>query len=419
MQKFIFIMVLMLGLAGTVVFYQKHQKEQRRLAEIARQQEIERAKQAKAEAERIEREHQEAIQKHNEEIRRINAENRAKREAERQAEKARKEQEKKEAEAKAASARRETCGAILAKLDGAELRPWHTAPDADRPERVKTEGTFHCLLPDGEGGHMLLEQKVDFGRTVKATRIDSQKENEAFEPESFNRTVALFPNLLISGDRVYFRPVHAGEDNCRVPNPGEAFNPAEHDFGMAYDLVKETRVKTSAFVYDVFFNPFGNEQDAVLVATVPFDEKVTFETFLSKVGAWAKRNKAALEKARKKAQKKAPPQKVWKPSYVFTDKTVVKKRLDGVTEVPRAYLSKSNKHRYHPLSREYANEVKKEENAKAKWQVLYDKALADEEKAKALKAGAPEKQAAQGSTGNAVLDAGTVVYRLHVDAPAK
>ena len=39
--------------------------------------------------------------------------------------------------------------------------------------------------------------------------------------------------------------------------------------------------------------------------------------------------------------------------------------------------------------------------------------------AKALKAGAPEKQAAQGSTGNAVLDAGTVVYRLHVDAPAK
>ena len=29
------------------------------------------------------------------------------------------------------------------------------------------------------------------------------------------------------------------------------------------------------------------------------------------------------------------------------------------------------------------------------------------------------QQAAQGSTGNAVLDAGTVVYRLHVDAPAK
>ena len=414
MQKFIFIIVLVLGLAGTVVFYQKHQKEQQRLAEIARQQEIARAQQEKAEAERIEREHREAIQKHNEEVRRINAENRAKREAER----ARKEQEKKDAVEKAASERRETCGTILTKLEGAELRPWKSAPDADRPERVKTSGTFHCLLPDGEGGRMLIEQKVDFGRTVKATRIDSQKANEAFEPESFNRTVTIFPNLLISGDRVYFRPAHSEEDNCRVPGPGETFNPAEHDFGIAYDLIKETRVKTSAFVYDVFFNPFGNEQDAVLVATVPFDQKVTFETFHSKVGAWAKRNKAALEKAWKKAQKKAPPQKAWKPSYVFTDKTVVKKRLDGVTEVPRAYLSKSNKHRYHPLSREYANEVKKEEDAKAKWQILFDKAQADEEKAKSLKAGASEKQSEQGSTGNPILDAGTVVYRLHVDAPA-
>ena len=414
MQKFVFFMVLVLGLAGTVVFYQKHQKEQARKAEIARQQQLVQEQKAKAEAERIEREHREAIRKHNEEVRRANEEAKLAAQRRRDEEKARKEQAKKEAEEKAKSARRETCESILTRLEGAELRPWKTAPDADRPERVKTEGTFHCLMPDGEGGRMLLEQKVDFGRTVKATRIDSQKENEAFEPESFNRTVTIFPNLLICGDRVYFRPAHAEEDDCRVPAPGETFDPAEHDFGMAYDLVKEIRVKTSAFVYDVLFQPFGDERNAVPVATVPFGQTVAFETFRDKVGAWIKRNKAALAKAQKQ-QKKAP-QKVWKPSYVFTDKTVVKKRVDGVTEVPRTYVPRSNKHRYGTLTREYENEVRKEELAQAKWKALYDKALADEEKAKALKEGGAEKKSAGGNTGNAILDAGTVVYRLHEEA---
>lgn len=411
MRKFVFFMILVLGLAGTVVFYQKYQKERQQNAEIARQRQLAQEQKEKAEAERTEREHREAMERHNEEIRRAREEARIAAQRKRDEEKARKEQEKRDAAEQAKRVRHETCASILDKLNGAELRPWKSAPDSDRPDRVKAEATFHCLMPDGEGGRMLLEQKVDFGRTVKVTRIDSQKENEAFEPESFNRTVVIFPNMLIAGDRVYFRPSHAEEDACRVPPPGETFDPAEHDFGMAYDLVKEIRVKTSAFAYDVLFQPFDNEKDAIRIATVSFGEKVTYEQFRDKVAAWAKHNKAALLKAQK--QRRNTPRKVWKPSYVFTDKAVVKKRVDGVIEVPRTYVPRSNKHRYGTLTREYENEARKEEIARQKWQALYDKAKADEEKALALKEEASGKKSAGGNTGNALLDAGTVVYRLH------
>lgn len=416
MPKIILFIVLALALVGGVLFHQRYQKEKQRQAEIDRQAELARQEKAKAEAARIEQEYKEAEKKRREEALRAREEARAAAERKRAEEKARKEQEKKAAEEKAREDRRGVCEKVLSVLDGGVLRPWKDARDEDRPARAKGAKTFHCLMPDGEGSRMLIEQKVDFGRTVGAKRIDSTKENEAFEPESFDRTATIFPNLLINGDRVYFRPAHAEDESSPVPTADDPFDPAEHDFGIAYDLVKASGLKTDAFVYDVYFRPFGMTND-VLVATVPFGKTATFADFHAKVGAWVKRNKAALAKAQAQAKKKGPQPKPWKRQFVFTDKTVVKKRVDGVTEVPRIYVSRTNLHRYQPNTREYLNEEKKEEVAKRKWQALYDKAQAEEEKEKALKeAGKPVQQ---GSTGNPFLDAGTVVYRLHEEAAAK
>ena len=413
MPKIILFLVLAGALVGGICLHQRYQKEKQRQAEVARQAELARQEKAKAEAARIEQEYREAEKKRREEALRAREEAKAAAQKKREEEKARREQEKRAAEEKARSDRRGVCEKVLAVLDGGVLRPWTEARDEDRPDRAKGEKTFYCLMPDGEGSRMLIEQKLDFGRTVAAKRIDSTKENEAFSPESFDRTVTIFPNLLINGDRVYFRPAHADEEGCPVPTADEPFNPSEHDFGIAYDLVKASGLKTDAFVYDVYFRPFNMSND-VLVATVPFGKTATLADFTAKVGAWVKRNKAALAKA--KAKQKTP-QKVWKRQFVFTDKIVVKKRVDGVTEVPRTYVSKTNLHRYVPGSREYLNEEKKEEVAKQKWQALYDKAQAEEEKEKALKeAGQPVQQ---GSTGNPFLDAGSVFYRLHAETTAK
>ena len=416
MPKIILFLVLALALVGGVCFHQRYQKEKQRQAEIARQQELVRQEKAKAEAARIEQEYKEAEKKRREEAQRAREEARAAAQKKREEEKARREQEKRAAEEKAKEDRRGVCEKVLSVLDGGVLRPWKDARDEDRPDRAKGEKTFYCLMPDGEGSRMLIEQKIDFGRTVVAKRIDSTKENEAFSPESFDRTVTIFPNLLINGDRVYFRSAHAEDESIPVPSADDPFNPAEHDFGIAYDLVKASGLKTDAFVYDVYFRPFGVTND-VFVATVPFGKTATLADFTSKVGAWVKRNKAALAKAQAQAKKKAPQQKPWKRQFVFTDKTVVKKRVDGVTEVPRTYISRTNLHRYVQGTREYLNEEKKEAVAKQKWQALYDKAQAEEDKEKAMKeAGQPVQQ---GSTGNPFLDAGTAVYRLHAEAVAK
>ena len=58
---------------------------------------------------------------------------------------------------------------------------------------------------------------------------------------------------------------------------------------------------------------------------------------------------------------------------------MIRKRLDGVTEVPRTFFyNGSNRHRYWTYSNKYINEVRKEEIARAKWQQLYDEAVRQE-----------------------------------------
>ncbi|MGN0846141.1 MAG: hypothetical protein ACI4RA_02005 [Kiritimatiellia bacterium] len=402
-----FFLIMVLAVVGLTGLYFRHEKEKALQAERDRQQELARAEAAKAEAARVEQEYQEAKKKHQEEIARKRAAAREEQLKRRQAEKARAEQEKKAAAEKAATAaqdaRRAACDRVLAVLKGGTLRPWKTIGEDEQPDTAKGERTFHYVFPDDDGGRMFLELKTMFGRPVSLHRLDSVTSAERYEPTEFRQLAAVFPHLLVSGDKVYFRPSRADMAPCRVPEAGGSFDPAQQDFGDLYETVRALGLKTDAFVYGVYFRPFGSQTD-VPVAKVAFGGTVPAETFREKVFAWARRNAAASAKGAAAARN-------WKQTYVFTEKDRVKKRVDGVTEVPRTFVFNGNKHRYLEGSLEYENEVKKEEAARRKWQALVDEVKRQEETAKRL--------AAKKGGGGDLLESGAVVYKLMEAQAAK
>lgn len=400
MQKFIFFMIIVLALVGLFGLRSRHEAEKRRQAERARQQEIAREQAEKLEAERIAKENEAAEKARRAEAQRVREEAKAKALQQRRDEQARKEREKQAEQQKTAevaqNARAAACEKILAALKNGVLRPWKTIQDGDQPDTSKGERTFHYVFPDDDGGRMFLELKTMFGRPVSLHRLDSVSSAEQYEPNEFRQLAAVFPHLLLSGERIYFRSSRADLDPCRVPAPGASFNPAEQDFGALYETVASSGLNTDAFVYGVYFRPSGTEID-IPVAKVAFGKSVPSAEFQEKVSRWIKRNKAAVEKGRAAAKK-------WKPTVVFTDKTQIKRRVDGVTEVPRAFVASSNKHRYVEGSMQYEEELKKEEFARRKWQQLFDEAKSQEARMKQL-SGKKEE--------GGFLESGSVVYRLY------
>lgn len=406
MKKVIFLLIIVLALVGLFGLRSRHEAEKRRQAEIARQQEVAREQAAKLEAERIAKENEEAEKARRAEAQRKREEAKAKILQERREEQARKEREKKAVQEKAAEvaqdARSAACDKILAALKNGVLRPWKTIQDGDQPDTSKGECTFLYVFPDDDGGRMFLELKTMFGRSVALRRLDSVTSAEQYEPNEFRQLAAVFPHLLLSGDRIYFRSSRAELDPCRVPATGASFNPAEHDFGGLYETVAAAGLNKDAFVYGVYFRPFGTEID-IPVAKVAFGKSVPAAEFQDKVSKWVKRNKAELERGRAAAKK-------WKPTVVFTDKTQIKRRVDGVTEVPREFVPSSNKHRYSAGTQQYEEELQKESAARRKWQLLFDEAKSQEARAKQLS----EKKGGEG-----FLESGSVVYRLYEEPKGK
>ena len=64
---------------------------------------------------------------------------------------------------------------------------------------------------------------------------------------------------------------------------------------------------------------------------------------------------------------------------VLYDGNTIRKNIHGVTQVPRSFsYIGSNRHRYALNSYSYRIEARKEEEARAKWQKLYDEAVRQE-----------------------------------------
>lgn len=375
MKKIVLFLVIVLSFVALIGGYMKREGEKRRQAEVARREALAQEQAAKVAEARAEKERQEAEKARREEMAREREKKRALYAQKQEEARARKAKEKQEADRKAQedahAERGKLCEKLLSTLKNAPLHPWRELAEKDDPEKATGDRTFYCVFPDGVGGRMFLELKTMFGRPVSLRRLDSASNTEQYEPSEFHQLASVFPNLLVVGDSVYFRASQSDVDLCRIPEKNRGFNPAEQDFGALYEIVRGLGLRTDAFQYEVYLRPSGTTND-VPVAKVAFGENVQQEAFREKFQQWTRK----MSKSSARANQQWKKQK--KRTVVFSDKTVIGKRIDGTIEVPRTFVFYGNKHKYLEDSPEYLREVKKEELAKAKWQRLFDEAKRQE-----------------------------------------
>ena len=254
---------------------------------------------------------------------------------------------------------------------------WQDVLDEDRPGRGSVQTTFHCLLPleeEEEGAYAVYQLEIAPGAAMNVLRMAPDGTTEGVSAEEFSKRAGKTAHILLHGERAYFCPAAGrGDAEFRVPPSGEAFNPFQQLFGPLYEAARKFGIQNPALSCVVTFVPAGSSSE-VEIGQVFFGNWLYSGDFESAVSKWMARRAAdaAQRRNRKSAQRK-------KRTVVLSDGQMIRKRLDGVTEVPRTFFyNGSNRHRYWTYSNKYINEVRKEEIARAKWQKLYDEAVRQE-----------------------------------------
>jgi len=383
--------------------------EQRRLLalqeeeRVAREREEIHLKEERKNQERKEAEERMAREEERERERKEIAE-RSAREEERARERKRKEQEEllarqqaeqqRQQEIEAARKRYET---VAETFRAASLDTWQSLSQNERLENSKGEHLYTFLVASPSKDEMFIDVKTLDGNPVDVTILDRRGESKRMDLPEFEK-MRSEPRLMVLGGRAYLFASNSGAF-YPAPKEFETFNPSAKDCGILYDAVRRLLADTSRVKYQVMFKMQGNSE-SIPISLIGFGESVSRETFVEKI-----QKRLAQQRSRKNAGRA----KKRKRTVILTNTKVIRKRIDGVTEVPKVFVPSSNKHRYSWYGREYDNEVRKEEQARAKWQELYDEAVRQEE---------AENEELQNDSSislervKEMLDAGTVSYKV-------
>lgn len=179
------------------------------------------------------------------------------------------------------------------RFRGAKVGRLSSAPDADRPDRVKRESTFLCLAPGGEYGYEIYEIRVTPGFPMKVERIRQNEAPVVLADDEFRRLMSSSPYLLLGGSHVYLRPDPAvnRQRTFPVPNGAVQFNPFEMELGgLAMAARKLGLAGNASFTYKVLFRPKGGGGDWPVMA-VPFGGRVRRTDYAAAVRAELSRRK--------------------------------------------------------------------------------------------------------------------------------
>lgn len=167
----------------------------------------------------------------------------------------------------------------VGKFAGVSISHWKDALPGDRPKRGDPDMDYTALVPDAQGGFIVLKIRLSGDNSMKIRSVTQTRETDVTRAE-FNKMIETTPFLVMKDGRAYCCP--AGKPVQRagfaVPKKGEEFNPSRQEFGPLYDLVPKARIAKPPFRYDVFLD-HGRIKKKIPVATVGFGEKITHERF--------------------------------------------------------------------------------------------------------------------------------------------
>jgi len=161
------------------------------------------------------------------------------------------------------------------RFRGASLGMLSSAPASDLPAKVQNETWFSCLVPGGRMGVELYEICAQPGKELQVSRLDADGNLDKVKVEDFNGIASKVSFLLTKGSRCYYSPRDKGRWEMRRPVPaeGETLDPTYEDFGDLIDVIRKRGIATASFGYDVYFRDIGGFESRILF--VPFGGKLT------------------------------------------------------------------------------------------------------------------------------------------------
>lgn len=275
----------------------RRQETERLEQERAARREQEKARQVKEEAERKERQETEAKRKEDQA-------NRQK--AERQEEAERREQER---------LARERFEFVRNLFRNAKPQPWRTLDKARRPGAV--EGTFHCAIPDANGGVDLFAVESSANGSVKVVLM-SEKDAVETPFAGWNDRLRDFGGVVHDGSKVYLFLPKAKD---AAPLPLNDFDPSKMRLGELAGLVRDFGMDMDGFTFECRVTCKG-VKGTLTVTRTAFREYASNSDMTSKI----KEAVAASVKKPKSSKRR---------TVMFYDGGIVKKQINGVILVPR------------------------------------------------------------------------------------
>ncbi len=373
----VIIVLAVAGIAVTFYFYHRHDLQKRVEAYQREQAEIKKADAARrAEADAAARARAEAEA----ELARVEAEAEAKRDAERAA-------------AARKSAVQEKYAAAEGAFRGAKVEEWtRGAADASKPA--------WCLVQQSEeDAPRLFEVEAKSGDATRVVRYMTAAGAEESMPQSEFAKRHLSGEsgwLVMSGGRTMLHAPVRGRpaERLQVPAEGEdGFDVAEHVYGGAAKAIRRLGMTPPGIEWNVtFVTKLGRE---VPVGSVDFGGRVTRAMFRPAVKEVLDAAAANMVVDRPAAQA-APsggatatavpssfaPSK--KRTHFLYDKGKIKRTVDGLVYVPRAY--KTAKKEFSRNKRQQEQDEERDALHRAEWQALYNEALRQEKEEAAERA---------------------------------
>ena len=235
----------------------------------------------------------------------------------------------------------------------------------------KLGGELCYLLPSEESEISFYHVMFETNGMKKVSHLYEDGTLDEVGADEFFGMIKNLEYLVAKEDTVHFRSIKKNPRSGRLSMKGEA-DPSETFFGMLTPILKSLRPTYDELTFDIYFTPNGDTKK-IFVENIPFGASWSFENVRDAV-ANNTVVKYKVPGGGKKARFKRTV-KIWNGSRI-------KQGIDGITYVPSVMPPQSNHSRWfcnYGGGRIIYRSRITSNNTPERWQVLYDKALQEEQ----------------------------------------
>lgn len=162
---------------------------------------------------------------------------------------------------------------ILDRVRSVKLDYWQNCPTDQRPQAVKVERTYSCIVPKGGDRAEVFKLVAVPEKDLVVERYDETGERTPIAPDEFNAILKVSVHLIVENEKGWICGTQKNVDGIPIANANASINPSQEELGMLYEFFRARSMGRSSVNYGVFFG--GEDGVCKLVRRVGFGESVS------------------------------------------------------------------------------------------------------------------------------------------------